>query len=469
MSRGKRVYVDEAEWRRVNEAALKLRTLNESLPQLIDDVRRTTRRDFDRGFDAVDRRQRAFESALDATGAQMLKIEQQTNQRLRDHARRIAEQETQLIARIDSTAEQVRQETGELLRAEHEWTRDLLAAEHQERVREASRLRDEIESLRSDKERAARYARDLLAQAEATARHLNGHPTLSRFAAGRVERMEQRLVMARTNLEAGLAEAALPVAQESWLQLSELRVEAEAADLEWRMLHSAATRGLLLVADLVDRNRFRNGVGVDGKENETEVVVDRWSNGGLTLLEGHIAAHQRRLRDELDPLSTDELRELVEQRIPRLRTVLEDITQLAGAEQLSSQLRADITSVAVEVLGASGYSLQGWTYQGSDERGPVSAKVVHADGSEIVIHVRQLPGEEPNCILELTTHNEAIGDDAVRRERAQDVVNSLIEAHIRVQSPQDIGEPEPGREDVEGFSTLRYVPPARKALRIETT
>ncbi|MFF6951134.1 hypothetical protein ACFZAD_21085 [Streptomyces iakyrus] len=469
MSRGKLMHITEAEWQRLNEAARKLRTLNESLPQLIDDVRRTTQQDFERGFETVAERQKAFEDQLESAGVRVSQMEKDTNRRLRDHARRIAEQEIQLVARIDAETDRMRQETGELVRAEHEWTRALLTTEHEQRVRETHRLQEEIDSLYLVKERAARMTQEMLLRAELTVRHIVGEPALSRLAAGRVEKLEQRLALSRANLEAGLAEAALPVAQESWLQLSELRMEVEAADLEWRILRNRATRLLRLLADAVDRNRFRNGVDLDGRENESEVFVDRWSNGGLTRLEGHIAAQQRRLGDELSPPSTDELRQLLDEHIPRLHTALQDISQLAGAEQLASQLRADLANAAADVLATSGYQLRSWAYQGSDERGPVSAKLVHPDQSEIVILVSQLPGDEPDCILELTTHNEGIGDDDVRRARARDVVASLREANIRVRDPEETGEPEPGRTDIESFQAQTFVPPARKHSRIEFT
>ncbi|WP_405604147.1 hypothetical protein OG741_34170 [Streptomyces sp. NBC_01410] len=466
MSRGKRIVVDEAEWQRLHQAARSLRELNQSLPSLLDDVRRTTRRDFERGFATVEARQREFEKSLSAAGKQMNDLEKRTAKRLEEHARRMAEQEAELIGRIDAGLTDVRAETHALIETEHRWTEEVLAAERAERTRQVSELQEGMSELFGDRARATARATESLQQAVLVAGHIRRHLPHERFAPGRLAQLEQRIERAEANLGAGFSEATLAAAEECWLQLGELRVALELRDREWRTMRSLADGSLRRLADQVDHNRRRSGVNIDGSLNDSEVDVDRWSSGSLTLLDRQIEAELRRVREESGPSSVEDMRQVFEHRVPRMYEHLKDINQLAGAEQLASQVRADVASTAVDVLIENGYEMDGWTYQGGDERGAFTAKVNHEDGSEIVITVSQLPGERPDCVLEMATFHDAVGADEIRLRRARSLAARLRDAGIQVREPEATGEPEPGLADLRRIEQTAYVP-TRSPLRIE--
>lgn len=453
MSRGKRIVVDEDEWVRLQAAASKLRELNQNLPGLLDDVRQATQHDLEQNISAVQNRQREFDQALAGVNSDVRELERRTSERLTAQAKRMAEQRAALLARIDTTATELRQTTQALIAEERAQTEQGLALERAERARQVAHLREGLNNLLSDQARAAQVAQEWLTAATAVGDHIRGRLAHEQFAPGELQRLDQRLELAAANVASGLSEAAISAAQETYLQLSELRADLELRQNEWQALRANAVEGLKIVSGLVEQNRQRNGVNQDGSENESPLDVDWWSNGKLGRLETQIDTLLSRVSDERNPLSTSELREIVEVRAPQLEKQLSEITQEAGAQQLASQVRANILQTVVRVLEENGYGLEDYTYAGDDYRAMVVAKVQHADGSEIVVRVAPVPGDPPGCELDIDSFDNFTGNELIRWERARALAERLRQEGVQVHDPQEAGVPDPAVTDIERIRT----------------
>ncbi|MBB5083820.1 hypothetical protein [Nonomuraea endophytica] len=458
MSRGKRIVVDEDEWARLQAAARRLRDLNENLPSLLDDVRGAVRRDLDRELSVVADRQSAFEGMLATAGESVRDLERATTVRLDEQTRRMTEQRTALTQRVDTTAAELRQETLRLLDAERARVDDTIARERAERAGQVARLREGLNDLVSDKERAARAARTWLADAAAMRDFIREHLPHERFAPGRLAALEQRIAMAEGNVAAGRSEAAISVAQETYLQLSELRLDLEMRDREWRQARGSATGQLRMVSGLIRDKHLCKGVNQDDTENDSLVEVDWWTSGKLSRLAVEVEDLLEQVADDTRAPGSDELRDLVDRQVPILKQRLQEIAQEAGALQLASQIRANIADSVIQVLQENGYGLDDYTYEGEDYRAMLVAKVRHNDGSEIVIRVAPVPGDPPGCTLDIDSFDTATGSDLIRWERARALAERLREEGIEVREPQESGTPDPAARDVE---RLRRPPQTR--------
>jgi hypothetical protein len=463
MSRGKRIVVNEDEWIRLQAAASKLRDLNQNLPGLLDDVRRATQQDLQRNISAVQARQQAFDQALAGVNTDVRDIERRASQRFTAQAKRMAEQQATLTARIDATAAELRQETQTLIAAERAETEQALALERSERARQVTHLREGLNVLLSDQARAAQVAQEWLTAATTVRSYIRGQLEHERFAPGELQRLEQRLDLAAGNVASGLSEAAISAAQETYLQLSELRADLELRESEWRAMRANAAAGLKILSGLVAQNRERAGVNQDGTENETVLDVNWWSNGKLSRLGTQVDELLNRVTDERNPVPTQELQNIIDVRAPQLEKQLSEIAQEAGAQQLASQVRANILQTVVQVLEENGYGLDDYTYAGNDFRDMLVAKVQHADGSEIVVRVAPVPGDPPGCELDIDSYDQFTANEDVLWERARALANRLREEGIQVHDPQETGAPDPEVTDIEKVRTTPTVVPQTRS------
>ncbi|MEV7289729.1 hypothetical protein AB0O01_35135 [Streptomyces sp. NPDC093252] len=497
MSYGKRVVVDEDEWLRLQQAAKQLRHLNASIPSLLDDVRRATRRDLETGFETVRTRQEQFDSSLSQLGARTSELGKQTARRLAEHARRMAEQEAELVermarqesglvarmdgqvseltdrmdgqvseltarmdgqvsgltARMDRGFADTRAQTRALVEAEHRWAQEIIAAETEERRREIGAVKAELGSMRENRSRAEAHARGALTEADRVAAHIRRFLPHERFAAGQLAEHEARSDQARAQLEAGFVEAAVSTADESRLRLHELRVLLELRDGEWRRARDSAEHALGHFLASLEGNRVRT-VPVEGatgeeSDDDVDVDVDLWSHGSLRVLEDEVRALLARVTGaaHADPVpGVSELRGITGE-LPRLQAHLEDICELAGRELLASQRRYEVADAAVDFLVSNGYRPVGSTYEGQDERQGFVAKVAHEDGSEIVVTVAATRPDAPPA-LDLETFNDPDGAEQSRVERIGALLRELESEGITTGPVQRTGQPAPARADL---------------------
>ena len=235
MSGKRRITVDEAQWSRLQRQAQQLKALQVNAPQLVADLQRQTQSELARVAERLGNRQRAAEQALSALSDQTQKLEHETNQRLEEQA-------SDMQRRLAESAGQLRAETNAALSRQQQAWRGELAAEREHQRAEIARL---DKQLQGQAQASSRVAQAWLQDAGVVHDLIRDTLPHERFAPGDLATLERRLDTARGNAEQGQSQAALAVAQETYHDLSELRLEIELRDREWTGLHTLAYEALL--------------------------------------------------------------------------------------------------------------------------------------------------------------------------------------------------------------------------------
>ncbi|MEV6422036.1 hypothetical protein [Streptomyces sp. NPDC051662] len=452
MSGKKRVLVDETEWYRAQRAAQNLRQVRRDVPRLLDEVRRRTEADQARTRAELVERARRTEQALSGLTAHTQRLEQDTGRRLREQSERLHRE-------LRGTADRLERDTRTALDEQRAALERELAAERDQRHRDIAGLTGRVDELAGNRERAASATQGWLADGVTMSEFIATTLPHERHAPGRLDRLRLDLDTARRNSDLGHYEAALSLAQRTYLDLSELRLDIEHRELERRLAATAATDALVLVETLITENEVRPVMGPDGQPlSGVELDVDHWSEGELTTLRAQLAERLSRARD--DVTTAAEQRELAAEAAD-LERRLGELVDLAGMRQLASQLRVNLADSVAETLSRIGaYELADVEYQDEDERRSYHAVLQHANGNEIVVQVLPAPDGETGQVLRVLSYDYDTVAEREIRDRAEAVRRALQEdGHPTGPLETELGVPEPEATDLDRFRPGRRTAP----------
>lgn len=455
MSGKKRILVDESAWLSAQAAASRLRDVNAELPGMLAAVRRDGQAQIERARTELGSRQNALEQSLAGLSEQTRQLEAST-------ARRIRDQTTMLWNQIQDTAKDIRATTRQALEEQEARLEEAIEQERSQRQREVRELRQNLDSLMQDKDRAQMAASQTAADARLLFKAIEEQLPHEQFAPGRMAAMSRRLAQAESNVAQGHAQAALGQAQDLYLDLSDLRTEIELRDQEWRVAQVAAVSATAALLEQVKYNENlevtdAQGVKLDG----VSLDVDFWSDGELSDLRTRaqelaaLARGDHVTGDKARSTTLAELRAIVERDVPELNEELTAVIGRAGARQFASQVRVNLAEYVVEALEeATGFVwLDGeTTYAGEDPRQAFYSKLKHPDDSEIVVEVA--PDEQgESCVLRILSYDAGVPDEVERSRRAHVVADRLRDRGLPISAPTaDPGAPDPRYAD---FKQLR--------------
>jgi hypothetical protein len=436
MSGKKRIYVDEGEWSRLQRQAGRLAELKRDLPALIDNVRTQTRADLDRTFQEFDARQRGVEQNLAGLSEQAATFERETSKRLRDNARQLRQQ-------IEDSRRAVQGETREML-AEHRAEVDrVITAERHERERGMAELRTRVDEAQRDKDTAAELERRFLDDARVLHRAIAALPH-ERHQPGALDRLTRRLDDAEA-VRGQVAAYGLGNAQSLYHEMSELRLHVEQQELAWRAAQGTAEQALRVVEELIRQQQ----TFVPAESASTkDLDVDYWSRGALSRLRGDVTELQKRIQDETQPMTVEELRDVAE-RQPELEQRLDAIIRQAGTAVFAAQLRTNFADVIATALEENHhYQVSESCFAGDDQRDAFYAKGTHLDGSEVVIEVK--PADQlPECEVRILSYDEGTPSQEERAARTKSITASLRDYGIETTGAgEEPGEPDPATRDL---------------------
>jgi hypothetical protein len=444
MSGKKRILVDETEWYRAQRAAQNLKQVRRDVPRLLDEVRRRTEADQARTRAALEERARRTEDALSGLAADTRRLERDTGRRLREQSERLHQE-------LRGTADRLERDTHARLAEQRAALERELAAERDQRRRDIAGLTGRIDELAGNRDRAAAAARDWIADGATMAGLIDTTLPHERHAPGRLDRLRLDLDTARRNSDAGHYEAALPLAQRAYLDLSELRLDIEHRELERRLAQDATTEALLLVETLITQNEVRPVMGPDGRPLAgVELDVDHWSEGELEELRGQVTERLSRARDDTTTAAVQ--RELALE-AAEMEQGLGEIVDRAGMRLLASQLRVNLAdSVAGTLSRIGAYELVDGEYEDEDERRPFHAVLEHVNGNKIVVQVLPAPEGETGQVLRLLSYDYDTASERELRDRAEAVRHALgEEGHPAGALGSETGAPEPDAADLNRF------------------
>jgi hypothetical protein len=455
MSGKRRITVDEAEWSALTQQARQLKDLQVNAPRLVADLQRQTQRELERVSDRLDSRQRAVEQTLSGLSDQTRALEQETTRQLREQAREMHQQ-------LASTAGQLRQETDAALAKQRRAWRAELAAERNRQRQDLAQLRQEIQGKEQvAQETAEAWLHDALLVHDLIRDELPHE----RYAPGELDGLGRRLDTARKNLQQAQSQAALAVAQETYHDLSELRVEIEMRDREWTALHTVAYEALLQLDGLAAQNARRViAPGEAGNEEAVDLDVDYWSEGGLSALRAEVASLLSRINDAEAPPSADELRNVADVQVPELEQRLLDVDRRAHLRLVASQMRVNVADVVVQTLDeVAGYQVEDHLYEQLDNRRAFLAKLQHPNGNEIVVSVAPATDKDGQCVLRVLSYDYDTVAQSELDERAHVITQELRARGLGANDEGcEEGEPDPVTLD---FDRIRQAAPATAQAR----
>lgn len=449
MSGKKRITVDEDAWRETMRRANRLRDVERELPGMIAAVKRAQEEQAAKDRAAMQAQQDALTRQFAGLSEQARRLEASTTRRINAAAATIMNE-----AREADRARQA--ETRALLEQQGQRFDAALTAERAERQREAGALRAEIDLDRADRARVLELAQT--ATSDARVLHDAIATTLphERFAAGQLARLADRLELAETSTADGAGQAALAHAQEVQLSLRELRAEVELRDAEWRAAHLTAIAAVTALAEQISYNSLIT-VTDDESGASAELDVDYWSDGQLTRVREQAEALERRVRDEAQPPTISELKDISERSAGALDERLSEVVAAARTRQWASQVRVNMAEMVVDVLEPlTGYAFDTATFAGDDQREAFYTKLRHPDESEIVIEVA--PDEDgKSCVIRVMSYETGHPDESQRVARVHAVANSLREQGLSGTPAAERDEADPLLRD---FGALRQRRPA---------
>lgn len=440
MSGKRRITVDEAQWNVLQRQARQLKDLQVNAPKLVADLQRQTQSELDRVSQQMENRQRSVEQAMSALSSQTRELEAQTNRQLKQQA-------TEMQRRLTESVGELRRDTNTaLVRQQQAWRSEISA----ERERQRAALAKLESQIRRREQASSQVAETWLHDAGVVHDVIRDQMPHERFAPGKLAALDRRLATARDNASQGQSQAALALAQEAYHDLSELRLEIELRERAWTGQHTLTYQALLRLDGLAEQNA-RQVIEAGGAGNDTPVTVDVdfWSEGALSELRSTVADLLARVNDTKTPLSTDDLRQLEEERVPELERQLTDITHDAHVRMFASQLRANVAEVVAQTLDESaGYVVGDALYERQDYRRAFMAKLQAANGNEIVVSVAPAPDESGQCVLHVLSYDYDTVAEEVLDQRARTITRELQSQGIPAADQGcDVGEPDPAMLD----------------------
>jgi len=379
-------------------------------------------------------RQATFDQAIAGMSEQVRQAERSTSERLRHQAQELARTIVTAEQRLGDEVDRLDQaigQTREALIAQERLLRDQITEERNTRQQELQAVRHQIARLEESEAEARETARVWLRDAETLQDVVRDTLPHQRFAPGALERLRTKLDTASGNLDAGLWQAAVAATQAVYHDLSELRLLVEERDREWRLVQAAATEAVRTIQHLIDENRIRKAVDAEGHTLNDDLDVDYWTEGAHSLLEQEAADLFRRVTANVDPLTTDELRAVVEQTAPEMETRLRDLARDAGVNLLAHYMRVSIAdTIADTLIHQNFYALQEGGWVGGDDREEFTAKFRNEGGDEIVVIVS-------NDEIQLHSFDKPPVGERQRLDRAQAVTKSLKDQGLRVGDPDE--------------------------------
>ena len=305
----RRITVNEPQWVALQRQASQSRELRVNTPQQVADLQRQMQSELTRVSERLGAREQSVEHSMSALSDKTRALEADTNSRLGDQA-------NEMHRRLTEIAGKLREETdAALARQQRAWRAELSA--------ERDRQRAELVRLDSQMSRRAQAssqdAEAWLHDAGLMHDLIRDELPHERYAPGELAPLNRRLATARDNARQGLSQAALALAQDSYHNLSELRMEIELRDREWTVMHTAAYEALLQLDGLAADNASQViAAGKAGNEYPVDLDVDYWSEGALSDLRSAVMYLLTRVNETEAPMSTDELRDVAKVQVPEL-------------------------------------------------------------------------------------------------------------------------------------------------------
>ncbi len=442
------ISISQDEYRRLHEAEMKLRFAPEPAYASARQISHEVNHALQDHLDQLEERQRRFEWSMRDFQQEVRAAELETMQFY-------LQREEDLYQRLSNASDRRLGEVQALIETQAADFERRLEEERQRGQVELRRLEERLDSALNEQERKILTAENWLAQASELEAFIQQQYAYEMFMPGALERLSRAAAAAEANLADNMPEAALVGGQQAYMGLSELRLQLERLDSEWRLLLETCWEAAARLLAFAEENQVCPAHDLDGNALPYAIDVDFWTGGEMGRQTQDLRELVRDLREDPSAFDLERLRSLAVE-LPGRFDVLSEIIFQARLAVLNSQLRINIADLVVQALEQLGFGLVESDYQNNDQRLRFSAKVRNRERDEVVIQVSPDPNTLGKNELHLISLDRGRRDERELFGRSEEIAQALDQRGLEVGEIRSNHGRSPGR-----FPSISERRPAR--------
>jgi hypothetical protein len=370
---------------------------------------------------AFDKRQNEFESYIDALNNEIVQIEKETAQALE-------QQQNNLSVQLASLKENSILVVNEYIQSLSEKV-DSCLRRHQN---ELSEFRQNLEMLSGNMADKNDLAESWLTSANTLRSFIETHYDHASWLPGQFEQIDLQLQQASGNLAAGMPEAALVLAQQAYMAGSQARIEMERLISQWQILFQVALQAVEDLYHDISANNYIPALDINGSQLPILIDLDHWSVHRYTNMLRSVKSYLSRLRTASHRITSTELKDLIQNIVPRFRQDFDEIIYEARLDVIYSQIRINIADIAIQALGRQGFVIQEHGYTENDMRKPYFISLLNIEGSRVTILVNPMKDTKAANDLVINSFDTSTRTESELRSRSREIVKSLAQFGLQV-------------------------------------
>lgn len=258
-----------------------------------------------------------------------------------------------------------------------------------------------------------------------------------RFTPGRFQQIYQGLEQAEQNIQSGMPEAALVQVQQTYRQLSSLRLELEQLSTEWQSLYKVTYRAAKQLYQHIQNTHSCNALDLDGKPLAVQLNLKEWTNGRWDMLTSRLDGFISSLLSEKNLLTAQDLSFILEKQLKGFQTEFENLIYETRLAALNAHLREEIAETALQSLQTQGYAQSESGYEAGDPKKAFLLKMKDGAGNEVIIRVEPVNDVENKNDLIVETQDAEWLNERELRGRFNEIRQSLEQNGLRVGNVQE--------------------------------
>jgi hypothetical protein len=419
------VSISESEYRRLHDAEMKSRFMEQHLPDLLNEARQENQAAIKNAMQEVESRQSTFLTLTRSLKDDLKAVEWAASQALVEKASEMTQRFEQSQNALQADLQLEMDQFSRQLKAE-------IASETIANQAEFDRVHRQFASLAEEQHRKQELALSWAQSAALMDRFILENYPPELVDPNQMSHLETELRQVFLNLEQEIPEAAIAAAQQVYNQYSRLRVDLENNSIQTALSLQTVRQGLDDLLGRIESIRVVPALDMEGNVMEFNVDVDFWTEGCLQNLANQIRETRTALENREAWFDVEYHHRILEIDLPAWQTMMDDLVFQARLCVLNSQIRINIAELIVHALREQGFQLQGGNYLNDDMRDGFEALVQSRDGSEVLIRVNPLPEQEGRADVHLISLDQEIRTEAELTERAREVSQSLLHFGLAV-------------------------------------
>ena len=418
------ITISQEEFRRLNEAEMRLREENLKETERANQTRAITK-----AYQELEDRQAAYEKMLATMESEIAEAEA-------DISREMIQQQNEYY---QSLFDQI-----QVLSAENEANEQLLldtsqlfyAAIREEKTRNKNcfdALREQLAVISETQAEQEEVARNWIKCSSLLSRFIDDQYDHQKFCPSQFDQAAQRLDLAADNIRRGFFEAGLQAAQEAYLKFSELRTRVEEATNKWQTAYQLILEQVQSIHGQVSATPTIPAIGLEGEDLHIEIDLDYWSDGKYAVLNEASEKLIGMLEDNAAEVTMEDLEMISARIIPKYKQEFNDIVLTARQNAINSQLKINVAYLAMKALKKHGFTLDDAGYDNDDQRDSFSATLFNTlDGSSIILEVAPDPNDNGSNSLSVETCNDNAHNERVYLRRWQAICGALSQVGVHI-------------------------------------